>query len=713
MVTPLKDKSITIALAGNPNSGKTSIFNGLTGARQKVGNFAGVTVEKREGRKVFNGYDLNIVDLPGTYSLTAQSLDEKVARDFLLNESPDIVINVIDSGCLERSLYLTTQLIAMGLDVIIDLNMWDELEKSGDAIDTDTLSVLLGTPIVTSVASRGKGINKLLDAVIELHENRQATHHHPPVSYGPLLDDMIRDISDEIEKSGLDLDGANSRWLAVKFIERDEQIGALYQDTLKQYKSLEDKIDKAVQHIKVTTSSDPEFAIEEGRMGFVAGVVREVAKKKSFNRMWLSTQIDNFLTHPLLGYPLFLIFMWLIFYATFTLGEYPQMWFETGISQLQLLLTSILPHGPVVDLVVEGIVGGVGSVIVFLPNIVILFLGISLLEDSGYMARAAFLTDKPMHFLGLHGKSFIPMLMGFGCTVPAIMATRTLESPRDRILTTLLLPMVSCSAKLPVYILIAGTFFEKRAGHVVFSMYILGIVFAIIVARILQRTMVKTESIPFVMELPPYRWPTLKSVVIHMWEKSKLYLKKMSGVILIASVILWALGYFPKSEKLTAQYDQKIETLKQQTPLDVQKLDSLIKEKRAAELEYSFIGRIGQGVEPVFKPLGFNWQMSVALFTGFAAKEVVVSTLGVLYQVEPSDEPTTSLSEKLKNSEITPLAAYTFLVFILLYTACIASVVAIKREIGAKWMTFSIVFQTAIAWIVSFVIYNAGMLMGL
>ncbi len=713
MVTLLKDKSITIALAGNPNSGKTSIFNGLTGARQKVGNFAGVTVEKREGRKLYNGYELNIVDLPGTYSLTAQSLDEKVARDFLLNESPDIVINVIDSGCLERSLYLTTQLIAMGLDVIIDLNMWDELEKSGDAIEIDTLSVLLGTPVVTSVASRGKGINKLLDAVIELHENRQTIHHHPPISYGPLLDDMIRDISDEIEKCGLNSEGANSRWLAVKFIERDEQIESLYKNKLRQYKTLEDKIDKAVQHIKVTTSSDPEFAIEEGRMGFVAGVVREVAKKKSFNRMWLSTQIDNFLTHPLLGYPLFLLFMWLIFYATFSLGEYPQMWFETGISQLQLLLTSILPHGPIVDLVVEGVIGGVGSVIVFLPNIVILFLGISLLEDSGYMARAAFLTDKPMHFLGLHGKSFIPMLMGFGCTVPAIMATRTLESPRDRILTTLLLPMVSCSAKLPVYILIAGTFFEKRAGHVVFSMYILGIVFAIIVARILQRTMVKTESIPFVMELPPYRWPTFKSVVIHMWEKSKLYLKKMSGVILIASVILWALGYFPKSEKLTAQYDQNIETLKQQTPLDVQKLDSLIKEKRAAELEYSFIGRIGKGVEPVFKPLGFNWQMSVSLFTGFAAKEVVVSTLGVLYQVEPSDEPTTSLSEKLKNSEITPLAAYTFLVFILLYTACIASVVAIKREIGIKWMTFSIVFQTAIAWIVSFVVYNAGMLMGL
>jgi len=708
------EREILVALAGNPNSGKTSIFNALTGARQKVGNFPGVTVEKRTGHVYSEPYTIIVVDLPGTYSLTAQSLDEKVARDFLLKESPDLVINVIDGGCLERSLYLTTQLIAMGLDVVIDINMWDELVKSGQSMDINKLSVLLGAPVVTTVASKGEGVQKLLQAVIDLYENKHTVHHHPPVSYGSQLDDLIVEVAAEIEKSGLPLANSNSRWIAVKLLEDDVEIKAHYGADIEKRQHLRDKIVHAQKHIKATISLDPYLAFEEGRLGFVAGIVREVVKKRSVNRMQLSTQIDNFFTHPFLGYPLFLLIMWFIFYITFAVGQAPMTAIETAVDWLQTILDGALPPGPWRDLIVHGIVGGVGAVIVFLPNIVILFFGISLLEDSGYMARAAFITDRPMHFLGLHGKSFIPMLMGFGCTVPAIMATRTLESHRDRVVTTLLLPMVSCSAKLPVYILVAGAFFGAYAGHVVFSIYIMGIVMAIIIARIYRRTLFKKESLPFVMELPPYRWPTGKSLVIHIWERTKIYLQKMGGVILIASVILWALGYFPRNTHYTRNYEIEIQLWQNSSdPQAPEHIKTLQRQMVYEDLEHSYIGRIGKFLEPVFKPLGFNWQMSVSLLTGFAAKEVVVSTLGVLYQMgDDAEDETVSLAAKLRADGITGLSAYTFLVFILLYTACVATVLAMKREIGVRWMLFSIVFQTALAWLVSFVVYQAGVLTG-
>ncbi len=708
-------KNIKIALAGNPNSGKTSIFNALTGSRQKVGNFPGVTVEKRLGQIHHNEYDITIVDLPGTYSLTAQSLDEKVARDYLIKETPDIVINVIDSGCLERSLYLTTQLIAMGKDVVVDLNMWDEVEKSGEIIDIVKLSQLIGAPVVTTIGSKEVGVNNLLNTVINLFVNGNSQHHHPPISYGPLLDDLIVDITDEIAQSGINITGTNARWVAVKLIEKDNDVWTRYQQKINQNESLKEKINHAIKHIKLTITLDPDTAFEEGRMGYVAGIVLEVVKTKTINRMQLSMLIDRFLTHPVFGYPLFLVIMWIIFNATFTFGQYPMTWIDNGVHILQSFIFGILPAGPVSDLLSEGVIGGVGSVIVFLPNIVILFLGISLLEDSGYMARAAFLTDKPMHFLGLHGKSFIPMLMGFGCSVPAIMASRTLESHRDRVLTILLLPMVSCSAKLPVYILIAGAFFGVYAGYVVFSLYIFGIVTAVIVARVYLRTILKEKSTSFVMELPPYRWPTFKSVIIHMWERTKIYLKKMGSIILVASVILWFLGYFPRNNNYTQNYDLKIKQYQQQDTADAaEKIRQLEQSRLAEDLENSFIGRIGKIIEPVFQPLGFNWQMSVSILSGFAAKEVVVSTLGVLYQLgENTENSSQSLAAKLKTGGITGLAAYTFLVFILLYTACVATILAIKREIGIKWMFFSIIFQTLLAWIVSFVIFNAGKLFGL
>ncbi len=709
------NREILVALAGNPNSGKTSIFNALTGARQKVGNFPGVTVEKRTGQVYSEPYNIIVVDLPGTYSLTAQSLDEKVARDFLLKESPDLVINVIDGGCLERSLYLTTQLIAMGLDVVIDINMWDELVKSGQNMDTEKLSVLLGAPVVTTVASKGEGVQKLLQAVIDLYENKHTIHHHPPVSYGSQLDDIIIEVAAAIDKSGITPVNSNSRWIAVKLLEDDVEIKKQYGTEIDKHPQLKDKIAHGQKHIKATISLDPYLAFEEGRLGYVAGIVREVVKKKTVNRMQLSTQIDNYFTHPFLGYPLFLLIMWLIFYATFAIGQAPMNAIEQAIGWLQNLMDSALPPGAWRDLIVHGIIGGVGAVIVFLPNIVILFFGISLLEDSGYMARAAFITDRPMHFLGLHGKSFIPMLMGFGCTVPAIMATRTLESHRDRVVTTLLLPMVSCSAKLPVYILIAGAFFGAYAGRVVFSLYILGIVIAIIVARIYRRTLFKKESMPFVMELPPYRWPTAKSLFIHIWERTKIYLRKMGGVILVASVILWALGYFPRNIHYARNYEMEIQLWQNSTdPQAPEHIKTLQRQMVYEDLEHSYIGQIGQVLEPVFKPLGFNWQMSVSLLTGFAAKEVVVSTLGVLYQIgDDTEDDTVSLAAKLRADGITSLSAYSFLVFILLYTACVATVLAMKREIGVRWMLFSIVFQTALAWIVSFAIYQLGVLIGL
>ncbi|UCD94223.1 MAG: ferrous iron transport protein B [Candidatus Zixiibacteriota bacterium] len=710
-------REITIALAGNPNSGKTSIFNGLTGARRKVANFPGVTVEKRVGHRKFGRYSITVIDLPGTYNLTAYSPDEKVARDFIINNKPDVVINVVDSGNLERSLYMTMQLVEMEVDLIIDLNMWDEVTDSDVEIDTDKLSRLLGAPVVKTIGNRAQGIDGLLESAISLVENRQNMHRHPPVSYGPKLDDIVLDLSDEVIHCRGCPGCRNPRWMAVKLLEGDEDIRHLCLSQSRRRGRLARRLEHALEHVRTTTRQDPEVAISEGRYGYIAGIVREVMKKPPADRMKASEQIDNILTHRYLGYPIFLVIMWLIFQATFTLGAYPMEWIDAGVAFLQQAAISVLPAGAFSNLIVEGVIGGVGSVAVFLPNIIILFLGISVLEDSGYLARAAFLMDKLMHFLGLHGKSFIPMLMGFGCSVPAIMSTRTLESRRDRIMTILIVPLMSCSARLPVYILFTGAFFGAAAGNVIFSIYLLGIAVAIIVARLMRRSILKSEDLPFVMELPPYRVPTWRSVVIHMWERAKIYLKKMGGVILIASMILWALGYFPRKSEYSRDYQAQIEQLEsvgdEQAQTQIAELEAM---KAGEELKYSFIGRLGGIVGPVVAPLGFNWQMGTSLVTGFAAKEVVVSSLGVLYhlgreQVEESE----TLIRILQSPEsgVSNLAAYAFMVFVLLYTPCIATVVIIKQEIGWKWMLFSVFFQTAIAWSAAFVIYQGGRAIGL
>lgn len=709
-----KRQQIKIALVGNPNSGKTSIFNSLTGARQKVGNFPGVTVEKRVGYRRSGKNDIVFVDLPGTYSLTAYSLDERIARDFIINEKPDLIINVIDSGNLERSLYLTMQLIEMEVDVVLDLNMWDEASESGIEIDTDKLSRLLGAPVVKTIGNRGQGVDSLLASSLKLIEDNHSTHRHPPVSYGSKLDDIVVELSHTCENC----DGpCNPRWLAIKLLEGDEEIRKRYIPNESAPTDLATKLEDSVSHIETTTNQDPEMAISEGRYGYVAGIIREVMEKPPGDRMQFSQQIDNILTHRILGYPIFVSIMWLIFEATFRIGEYPMDWIDAGVAYLQSAAIAFLPAGSIADLIVDGVIGGVGSVIVFLPNIVILFLGISLLEDSGYMARAAFLMDRLMHALGLHGKSFIPMLMGFGCNVPAIMSTRTLESQKDRILTILLIPFMSCSAKLPVYVLFAGAFFGAFAGNVILSIYLLGIALAVVAARFFRKTFLKGESIPFVMELPPYRWPTRKSVVIHMWERTKIYLKKMGGVILIASLVLWALGYFPKKSEYTQDYDTQIEQLSRLGVLNAEEqIDELEEMKVSEDLEYTLIGRLGKMVKPVVQPLGFNWQMGVSLITGFVAKEVVVSSMGVLYQLgDETDEGSETLMDKLQNpdSGISKPAAFAFMVFVLLYTPCIVSAIVIRREIGSRWMWISIGFQLCVAWLAAFMVYQGGKFIGL
>jgi ferrous iron transport protein B len=709
-------RTLRIALAGNPNSGKTSVFNALTGARQQVGNWPGVTVEKKIGHLEHNGYDIEIVDLPGTYSLTAYSLEERVARSYIIDEKPDIVIHVVDSANLQRNLYLTVQLLELGVDIVLDLNMWDEHLACGAELDCARLSTLLGTPTVPTVGHRSEGTKELLDAAVRLAENRAERHRHVPVSYGPHVDDVLADLEKELRRRPELLGDYPVRWVATKLLEGDSEIEWLFTTSPEADPKLREKVERCKRHIRTATGSDAEKIISEGRYGYIEGALRESLSEQLVDRMEISRRIDNVFTNRFLGYPIFFLFVWLLFELTFRVGAYPMDWIDAFVGWLAGTLSATLPESLLSSLVIDGIIGGVGSVIIFLPNIAILFLGIAFLEDSGYMARAAFLMDRVMHSLGLHGKSFIPMLMGFGCSVPAIMATRTLESTRDRVLTILVVPFMSCSARLPVYLLIAGTFFARRAGLVVFSIYVIGILTAFLVGRVLSRTLFRSAPAPFVMELPPYRLPTARGLLVHTWERVRVYLQKMGGVILIASVVLWALGTFPNLPTETVEtYESDIETvLNEGGPAAAERAGELETRLEKERLSYSFIGRTGRAIEPAMRPLGFTWEMGVSLVTGFVAKEVVVSTLGVLYH-SSADEQTATLSDALRSpsSGVTPLAAYAFLIFVLLYTPCIVAVAAIRREAGAGWMYFSVTFQTALAWLAAFGVYQLGRLLGL
>jgi ferrous iron transport protein B len=717
----------TVALAGNPNSGKTTIFNHLTGSRQKVGNWGGVTVEKKEGIANFNELELHVIDLPGTYSLSAYSLEEVVARDFIIEGKPDLVVHIVDTGNLERNLYLTTQLIELGVPLVIALNMFDEAQNKGLEVDYSQLSKLLGIPMVPTVGHRGKGIDKLLETIAHTLEKRSSISRYLELPYGQEIEDEITAIQKSIAeylppyvKGGIyppqveqkrdneklppyvsrgeykggqpSVNTSNPRWLSLKLLENDSVVKRRLE--LQGADIILTQAQSSREHLEKIFHDDIETVLTDRRYGYVAGALRETTRLTREQRQTVSDQIDSVLTNRLLGFPVFFLFMWLLFQGTFSIGTYPQHWLQAGITWLGNTIVATTPETLLRSLVVDGVIGGVGGVLVFLPQILILFLGISILEDTGYMARAAFIMDKIMHTMGLHGKSFIPLLMGFGCNVPAIMATRTLESRRDRLLTILINPLMSCSARLPVYVLVAGIFFAAKAGNVIFSLYLLGIFLAIGVGQIFRRLLFRGEALPFVMELPPYRIPTMKSTFIHMWERASIYLRKMGGLILCFSIIIWFLGAFPRPTQSVSVTSAGMES---------------------HPLEHTYIGHIGKIIEPMMKPLGFDWQLSVAVLTGFVAKEIVVSTMGVLFESDNAKAGhQQTLAEGLHKSINSPLVAYAFLVFVLLYTPCLATVITIRREAGGwRWAALAVGYELVLAWLLAFAIYQGGHLLRL
>jgi len=714
-----KTKHIQIALVGNPNSGKTTLFNYASGSREKVGNYAGVTVDSKEASYKQSGYTFSIVDLPGTYSIKSYSPEEIYLRNYIFDNKPDIVVNIVDASNLERNLYLTTQLIDMGVQIVIALNMYDELEKKGDVLDYMSLGKLLGVPLIPTVSSKGKGINDLFDKIIEVYENRDPVVRHIHINYGSEIENSICAIQSKIkiEENSTFTNIISSRYLAIELLENDKE----YSKSITRCINSAEIIQTAKgEYLKLEKLfSDPvETVITDLRYGFISGALKETLKINKVERLRKTKIIDNYLTNKYLGIPIFVFFMWLTFFTTFKLGGYPKHWMEMGTGYLSDLVTSILPSGIVRDFFVEGIIGGVGGVIVFLPNIIILFLFISFMEDTGYMARAVFIMDKVMHKIGLHGKSFIPLFMGFGCNVPAIMATRIIESRRDRMITMLITPFMSCSARLPVYILFISAFFAKNQGSVLFLLYILGVIFAILSALFLRRVFFKSEEIPFVMELPPYRVPTVRSILKHVLFRTGLYFKKIGGVILIASIIVWILSNFPRTVSYSRDYSGETEKIEKSQLTGIQKEESFNKlflEQRSEKQSKSFIGIIGRSIEPVMKPLGFDWRLSVSIISGLAAKEVVVSTLGVIFQAD-NNTTRASLVEKIQTQKdssgnilFTPLIAFSFMLFILTYFPCVGVVAAIRRESGSwKWAAFVVVYTTGIAWVLSFTVYQVG-----
>jgi ferrous iron transport protein B len=741
----VRSKVINVALVGNPNCGKTTIFNYASHSKEKVGNYGGVTIDAKQATFVHRGYTFKLVDLPGTYSITSYTPEELYVRDHIVNELPDIILNVVDSSNLERNLYLTTQLIDMDMKVVIALNMWDEFLEKGDRLDWEALSKMLGIPMVHTIGSKGKGIGKLFNKLIDVYEDNEPTIRHIHINYGHLIEDAIKKLQVEINQPGNEALTVkiSPRYLSLKLLERDsEEI-----KRVKKYCVNADAIlslaEKESQSIEKQRNETMETIITDAKYGFIEGALRETltpAEKK--DKITMSRIIDTVVTGKLLSYPIFLFAMWLTFQATFYIGNYPMEWIQDGVNWLGTFFTRVMPPSAFRDLIVDGILGGVGGVIVFLPNILILFFFITVMEASGYMARVAFIVDKLMHKIGLHGKSFVPMLMGFGCNVPAIMATRTIENKNDRLVTMLIIPFMSCSARYPVYILIISAFFPAYQGTILFGIYLFGIFLAGVMAWIFKKTIFKATTIPFVMELPPYRMPRFSSVLKQTWFKGEMYLKKMGTIILLASLIIWAMGYFPLGKKYEEVYHRKVEQINKNTltkikqhhlaPGQIKKLEEQREEKINAQKdilalkkqENSVIGRIGHFIEPVIRPLGFDWKMGVSLIAGGAAKEVVVSTMGVLFPPSAGKEGKESLAQRLRREEytsgprkgqkvFTPLVAMAFMLFILIYFPCIAVVAAIKNETGQwKWSLFLAAYTTTLAWIVAFIVYQVGSLLG-
>jgi len=694
-------KKITVALAGNPNSGKTTIFNSLTGARQHVGNYPGVTVEKKEGTCKVEKFDIKIIDLPGTYSLSANSIEERVARNFIIEGKPDIVVNVLDASIIERNLYLSTQLLELEVPVILVLNMSDEAKKKGIRFDLKRLSELLGVPIIETVAHKGQGIKELIE-MIQVIASCKPDRDGSKVYYGQDVEKELREIEKLIRKESLLKEKYPLRWLAIKLLEQDAEMWAKVDSS-----RIKTQVRISGDHLKRLFKEEPEILIADQRYGFISGACQEAVKNTVEARHEISDRIDILLTNQFLGFPIFLGMMYLVFYFTFTLGNPVMQVIERLFAWLSMLITNWWPAGsnsPIQSLLVDGIIGGVGGVVVFLPNIIFLFLAISLLEDTGYMARAAFLMDRLMHKIGLHGKSFIPLLLGFGCSVPAIMATRTLENERDRLTTMLVIPLISCGARLPIYTLIAPAFFPKAwQAPVVMIIYLIGISLSVSAAKLLRLTLFKGESMPFVMELPPYRMPTVYSMLLHTWNKAWLYLKKAGTVILAISIVLWALTSYPKRP---AHPEQPIHS-----SLAVSEQAESV--PQAEDLAYSFAGRIGRVLEAPFSLLGFDWRIATALIGAFAAKEVFVAQLGIVYAVGGDGKASQSLREKLRRN-YSPLVGFCIMLFCLISLPCVATLATIRQESGSwKWAFYQAAGLTVLAYIITLFVYQSGKFLGI
>lgn len=722
-------KTIQIALVGNPNAGKTTIFNCLSGLRERVGNYSGVTIDAKTAIISYKDYRLEITDLPGTYSLSSYSPEEVFVRNHILQEMPDVIVNIVDATNLERNLYLTTQLIDMDIRLVMALNMYDELQQQGRKINHQMLGNLLGFPVVPTIGKSGKGINELLDMVISMFEGKYSSERHIHINYGTEIEKSIRNIQSNIRIPENDFlsNIVSTRFLAIKLLEGDqEEISRIRQ--CKNYKEILSVVGEEIKKLESLTGDTAESAITDAKYGFIDGALLETTIGQLVDKRKLTQKLDAIFTHKWLGLPIFALILWLMFEATFSLGKYPEQWIGDGVSLLSSWITGLMQPGMLRDLLADGIIEGIGGVIVFLPNIVLLYLFIALMEDTGYMARVVFITDKLMHKIGLHGKSFIPMMMGFGCSVPAILATRTIEDRKDRLVTMLIIPFMSCSARLPLYVLIVSAFFPQHSGSVLFLMYVIGMVVAIATAFLLKKSVLKGQQLPFVMELPPYRIPTYKVVLLHMWDRAVQYLKKVAGIILVASIIIWALGYFPVQTQAEQAYQQRkleLEKISLQNPKQNEEIkDELVKLRRNYLLEKqesSYIGRLGKLIQPVMSPLGFDWKMSVSILAGIPGKEIVVSTMAVLYnQYEVESGNKVILTEQLQKevyrsgpkagqAVFSPLVALSFMIFVLLYFPCLSTIAVIKYESGSiKWGIFAIVYTTLVAWLFSFLVFQVG-----
>ena len=709
-----KRRAINVALVGNPNCGKTSLFNVASGAHEHVGNYSGVTVDAKEGFFEYQGYQFRLVDLPGTYSLSAYTPEEIYVRKHIIEDTPDVIINVVDASNLERNLYLTSQLIDMNVRMVVALNMYDELQASGNKLDHEKLSRLMGVPMVPTICRTNYGIDELFHHIIDIYEgsdfitknikkqvqsevmedleswhkdyipNHQEGEHeffrHIHINHGPVIEKAIDEIKKVLAFNEEIRHKYSIRFLAIKLLEKDKDI----EEVVKVLPNGEEIIktrDKEAVLIQKSLNEDSEQAITDAKYGFITGALKETFTDNHLEKEQTTKVIDSIVTHRIWGYPIFFLFMYIMFECTFVLGEYPMMGIEWMVEQIGKLVENTMKDGPLKDMVVDGIIGGVGGVIVFLPNILILYFFISMMEDSGYMARAAFIMDKIMHRMGLHGKSFIPLIMGFGCNVPAIMASRTIEDRKCRLITILVNPLMSCSARLPIYLVLVAAFFPHIASLVLLSIYAVGILLAVLMARLFSRFLVKGADTPFVMELPPYRMPTGKTIIRHTWEKGAQYLKKMGGIIMVASILIWFMGYYPNDHSYSTKAEQQ---------------------------EHSYIGQIGKAIEPAIKPLGFDWKLGIGLLSGVGAKELVVSSLGVLYTNE-EDIESVNLSNRIP---ITPVAALAYMLFVLIYFPCVATLAAIKQESGSwKWALFAAFYTTALAWIVAFIVNQIGILL--